>query len=147
MNGAIFGAKALIKGAKHRSDDALASWQGLQTECQQALGKLAVLKQHRDRYNNLLNGGLEEGMSALSTRAYLGFIKQIDAVVVTQQSEVERVEAACALQWEKVVEARREKRVYEILSDRSAARELEAALRRSQAEIDDLLQRASGFPG
>jgi len=136
---------ALIDYAGRRTDDAVRTWQNLQRQCQQALQKLNVLKQHRDRYDNLLRGGLRDGMAAVETRAYLGFIRQIDDIVLRQQGEVERIEAACARQWEQVVELRREKRLYEILGDRAAAQELETALRRSQNEIDDLLQRTAGL--
>jgi flagellar biosynthesis chaperone FliJ len=40
------------------------------------------------------------------------------------------------------VEARREKRTYEILSERAKMRKADTASRRKQAEIDELLQRA-----
>ncbi|HEX3860963.1 MAG TPA: flagellar export protein FliJ [Stellaceae bacterium] len=138
--------KVLINLAGHRSDDAIATWQNLQQQCQQALAKLALLKEHRERYEDLLRGGLQRGMSAIATRAYLNFTRQIDDIVHRQQDEVERIEAAVARQWEHVVELRREKRVYEILGERAAAQELETALRRSQSEIDDLLQRAASLP-
>ena len=90
------GIDSLIDLAGHRSDDAVAIWQNLQRQCQQALGKLAVLEQHRDRYDDLLRGALQQGMSAVATRAYLGFIRQIDDVITQQRGEVERIEAACA---------------------------------------------------
>jgi flagellar biosynthesis chaperone FliJ len=42
-----------------------------------------------------------------------------------------------------LVDARREKRMYEILGERVAARKLEASSRRRQAEIDEMLQRVA----
>jgi flagellar export protein FliJ len=137
----VSGLDHLINIAGRRSEGALASWQRLRQQCQEALHKLSLLKQYRQRYNDLLNAGLEEGMPAVSTMAYLGFIGQIDAVVLRQESEVGRIEQACEQQWQELVESRRQKRMYEIVSERIASRELEAAFRRSQAEIDDLLQR------
>lgn len=131
----------LITVAGRRSDGALADWQRLRQQCQEALTKLALLKQYRDRYHELLRSGLEEGMPAVSTVAYLGFIGQIDEVVLRQEGEVGRIEQACERQWQELVESRREKRMYEIVNERITSRELEAAFRRSQAEIDDLLQR------
>lgn len=135
------GMDQLIAVAGRRSDGALASWQRLRQQCQEALTKLSLLKQYRERYHELLRNGLEQGMPAVSTMAYLGFIGQIDAVVLRQESEVGRIEHACEQQWQELVESRREKRMYEIVGERIASRELEAACRRSQAEIDDLLQR------
>jgi flagellar export protein FliJ len=140
------GTKVLINLAGHRSDDAIATWRHLKQHCQQALAKLDVLRQHRQRYEDMLRGGLQQGMTAAATRTYLGFTRQIDDIVARQQREVERIEAACARQWEQVVELRREKRVYEILGEHATAHELEAALRRSQNEIDDLLQRTASLP-
>ena len=137
------GLHKLISHTGHRSDGALATWQRLKTQCDEALKKLSLLKQHRERYRNLLNANLGKGMPAVSTMAYLGFIGQIDQVVLRQESEVGRLEAACSQQWQELVEIRREKRVYEIVHERATSRELADALRRSQAEIDELLQRVS----
>ncbi|MBV9826689.1 MAG: flagellar export protein FliJ [Alphaproteobacteria bacterium] len=138
--------KMLIGSVEQRTEGALATWQSMRQECQQALDKLEVLKRHRERYSELLRGGLQNGMSGFATSAYLGFIKKIDDVVLTQQGEVIRIEAACARQWEQVVALRREKRTYELLGERSETRELQTALRRSQREIDDVLQRAASLP-
>ncbi len=140
------GLNKLIALAGRRSDGALATWQRLKTQCDEALTKLSLLKQHRERYREMLRAGLGEGMPALSTMAYLGFIGQIDEVVLRQESEVGRLEQACERQWQELVETRREKRVYEIVNERVASRELAAALRRAQAEIDDLLQRVGKGP-
>ena len=136
----------MIELAEQRSDGALLTWQRLKQQCDEALMKLSLLKQHRERYHDLFRAGLEQGMPAMSTMAYLGFIGQIDEVVTRQESEVGRVEAACAQQWQELVERRREKRLYEIFGERAASRELAAAFRRSQVEIDDLLQRVVKNP-
>lgn len=140
------GLHKLISHAEDRSDGALATWQRLKAQCDDALKKLSLLKQHRERYRDLLNASLGQGMPALSTMAYLGFIGQIDQVVTRQESEVGRLEAACTRQWQELVEIRREKRVYEIVHERTMSRELANALRRSQAEIDELLQRVTKGP-
>lgn len=131
----------LISITGKKSDDALIAWQRLKQQCDEALAKLSVLREYCERYRALLNSNLGEGMPAMSTMTYLGFIGQIEEVVLRQQSEVGRLEAACIAQWEELVEIRREKRVYEIVNERAAERELAAALRSSQAEIDDMLQR------
>jgi flagellar export protein FliJ len=140
------GFHKLISVTGRKSDGALATWQRLKAQCDEALMKLSLLKQHRERYRDLLNAGLGEGMPAMSTMAYLGFIGQIEEVVLRQESEVGRLEAACTRQWEELTEIRREKRTYEIAQERADERELATALRRSQAEIDDLLQRVSKAP-
>ncbi len=136
----------LISVTGKRSDAAVVAWQRLKAQCDEALLKLSLLKQHRERYREMLNSGLGEGMPALSTMAYLGFIGQIEEVVLRQENEVGRLEAACSRQWEQLVELRREKRTYEVFTEKLAERELTTALRRSQAEIDDLLQRVSKVP-
>src|SRR5579863_5005181 len=136
----------LISVTGKKSDAAVATWQRLKAQCDDALMKLSLLKQHVERYREMLNTGLGEGMQAMSTMSYLGFIGQIEEVVLRQESEVGRLEAACARQWAELVEIRREKRVYEIFQERITERELAAALRSAQAEIDDLLQRVGKTP-
>ena len=136
----------LISVTEKKSDAAVATWQRLKAQCDDALLKLSLLRQHVERYRAMLHSGLGEGMPAMSTMAYLGFIGQIDEVVLRQETEVGRLEQACARQWQELVETRREKRMYEIVHERVASRELAAALRRSQAEIDDLLQRVGKSP-
>jgi flagellar export protein FliJ len=74
--------------------------------------------------------------------AHMGFIKQIEAVVIRQETEVVSLEEGCGRLWQELVEARREKRTYEILSERAMRRKADTASRRKQAEIDELLQRA-----
>jgi flagellar export protein FliJ len=136
----------LISVTGQKSDGALATWRRLKAQCDDALMKLSLLKQHVERYREMLRAGLGEGMPAMSTMAYLGFIGQIEEVVVRQENEVGRLEEACTRQWEELIEIRREKRTYEIVNERAMERELATALRRSQAEIDDLLQRVSKIP-
>ena len=136
----------LISVTGRKSDTALVTWQNLKAQCDEALLKLSLLKEHCERYRNQLRAGLGEGMPAMSTMAYLSFIGQIEEVVNRQQSEVGRLEAACTRQWQELIEIRREKRVYEIVHERAAERELATLLRRSQAEIDDLLQRVNKTP-
>jgi len=140
------GLRALIKFAGHRTDGALATWQRLRAQCDEARHKLAVLKQHGQHYRELLHAGLRQGMPATLTMAYLGFIGQIEDVVVRQENDVGSLEEACVRQWQDLVDARREKRTYEILSERAATRELAASVRRRQTEIDDLLQRSVKAP-
>ncbi|MFZ2008281.1 MAG: flagellar export protein FliJ [Stellaceae bacterium] len=136
----------LISVTGKKSDAAVATWQRLKAQCDDALLKLSLLKQHVERYREMLNAGLGEGMPAISTMAYLGFIGQIEEVVTRQEDEVGRLEAACTRQWEELVEIRREKRAYEIVHERAVERELASALRRSRAEIDELLQRVNKAP-
>jgi len=133
----------LISVTGKKSDNALVTWQRLKQQCDDALAKLSLLRDYCERYRALLNSNLGEGMPAMSTMAYIGFIGQIEEVVMRQENEVGRLEAACNRQWEELVEIRREKRTYEIVNERAIERELATALRRSQAEIDDLLQRVN----
>ncbi|HXP04922.1 MAG TPA: flagellar export protein FliJ [Stellaceae bacterium] len=136
----------LISVTGKKSDNALVTWQRLKQQCDEALAKLSLLREYCERYRTLLNSNLGEGMPAMSTMAYLGFIGQIEEVVLRQESEVGRLEAACTAQWQELVEIRREKRIYEIVHERATERELAAALRSAQAEIDDMLQRVGKAP-
>jgi flagellar export protein FliJ len=136
------GMRALIEFAERRCEGALIHWQRLKAQCDEARQKLLLLRQHHENYRNLLRSDFEHGMAATSTNAYVGFIGQIEAIVVRQESEVGNLEEACGRQWQVLVDARREKRMYELLSERTAAREAEAQARRGQTEIDRLLQRS-----
>lgn len=133
----------LVDIAGRNSDEALAAWQRLRDQCADALRKLSLLREYRESYRDRMRSHLVEGMPAMASMAYLDFIGQIDEVMARQQSDLHAIEQACARQWEVLVEARRDKRTYEILSDRDAARRAEAALRRGLAEMDDLIQRAT----
>jgi flagellar FliJ protein len=137
------GLSSLIKFAERRTEGALTAWQHLRRQCDEAKQKLLLLKQHGEGYRDLMRTGLQQGMSANSMMAHIGFIGQIEAVVSRQESEVGSLEEACARQWQELLAARREKRMYEILSERAATRDAEASSRRTQAEIDELLQRAA----
>ena len=135
----------LINIAGHRTDEALLAWQQLRAQCAEAIRKLTLLKEYRERYRTMMRAGLEAGMPATATMAYLEFIGQIDEVVLRQESDLGTIELACERQWQQLLDARREKRTYEVLGDRVAAREAAAALRRQQAEIDELIQRAAAL--
>ena len=140
------GLQTLIQFAGRRSDGALMAWQRLRAQCDQARQKLLMLKQHEANYRDLMRCDLQQGISASATMTYIGFIGQIEAVVVRQEGEIGSLEEACARQWQELVEARREKRMYEILAERAAARQSEAAARRAAAEFDELVQRAGKSP-
>jgi flagellar export protein FliJ len=136
------GLATLIEFTERRIGAALSAWQRLRAQCDEAKQKLLVLKQHGEGYSTLMHSDLQEGMSATSMMAHVGFIKQIEAVVIRQESEIGNLEEGCGRLWQELVEARREKRTYEILSERAKMRKAETASRREQAETDELLQRA-----
>jgi flagellar export protein FliJ len=133
----------LIGLAGRRSEEARAAWQQLRDHCDEAIRKLSLLKQYRERYRDLLDAALKQGMPAPAMLTHLDFIKQIEEVVVRQESDIGSLETACARRWQEVIDARREHRMYEMASARAAARETQAALRRGQARLDELLQRAA----
>jgi flagellar export protein FliJ len=137
------GLSTLLKFAERRSEGALTAWQRVKAQCEEAKQKLLLLRQHGEGYRDLMRASLQQGMSATSMMAHIGFIGQIETVVGRQEDEIGSLEEACARQWQELVEARREKRLYEILGERAAIREADAASRRRQAEIDELLQRAA----
>jgi flagellar export protein FliJ len=133
----------LIGLAARRSDEALRAWQQLNLQCADALRKLALLREFRERYRTRMERALQSGMPTNSATAYLDFIAQIDDVIRRQTHDLDSIEQACAQQWELFLDVRRERRGFEIVAERSAAKEAEAALRRQQAEIDDLIRRVS----
>lgn len=137
------GLSTLTKFTESRAAGALASWRRLRTQCDEAKQKLSLLKKHAEGYCDVMRTGLEQGMSATSMMAHIAFIGQIEAVVIRQEAEVGSLEEACGRQWQELLDARREKRMYEILGERTAARGAEAASRRQQAEVDELVQRAA----
>jgi len=137
------GLATLTKLTERRAAGALASWQSLRTQCDEAKQKLSLLKKHAEGYRDVMHAGLEQGMSAASMMAHIAFIGQIEAVVVRQEAELGSLEEACGRQWQELLDARREQRMCEILSERTAVRNAEAASRREQAEVDELLQRAA----
>jgi flagellar export protein FliJ len=134
------GLSTLTKFTEHRAAGALRSWRRLKTQCDEAQQKLSLLKKHAEGYRDVMRNGLAEGMPATSIMAHLDFIGQIEAVVVRQETEIRNLEEACGRQWQELLDARREKRMYEILNERAAARDAEAAARRQLAEVDELLQ-------
>jgi flagellar export protein FliJ len=136
----------LIDFAGRRGEEALHAWQQLRNQCDEAIRKLSMLKAYRERYGTRMRAALAEGMPATATMTYLHFIGQIDEVVLRQEADLGSLEVACARRWQELIEARREKRTFEILGERAAARTVAAALRRGEAEIDDLLQRAARLP-
>jgi flagellar export protein FliJ len=137
------GLAALAKLAERRADEAVAAWQRLTAQCNDAKQKLVQLQQHREAYRALAHTGLQHGMPAGSIVAHVGFIGQIESVVVRQTNEIGQLEAACVRQWQAVVDARRDKRRYEILVERVAAREAATASQRSRAETEEALLRAA----
>jgi flagellar export protein FliJ len=137
------GTLALIKLAERRTDEAVAAWRRLDAQCRDVRHKLRLLQQHREAYRELTQASLQHGVPAGAIVAHVGFIEQIEAVVLRQAKELEQLEAACARQWQAVVDARRDKRRYEILAERIAARDNAAAARRARVETEEALLRAA----
>jgi flagellar export protein FliJ len=137
------GLATLVKLAGRRADEAAAAWQRLDAQCADAKHKLMLLEQHRDAYRALTHHSLRDGMPAGSISARIGFIGQIEAILVRQTQELERLEAACARQWQAMLDARRDRRSYELLAERGAARAATAASLHSRRETDEALLRAA----
>jgi flagellar export protein FliJ len=125
----------------NQADRQLALWQKMMAQCDDAKHKLVQLRQYAERYRALMQKHLHDGIEATATMVFLRFVGQIESVIAKQEREVMRLEEQCRLQWQHLVEARREKRMYEILHDRAAAEKLAAALRRSENEIEELMGR------
>jgi flagellar export protein FliJ len=135
--------RMLIKLAERRADEAVAAWRALHAQCEDARQKLDLLQRHGEGYRDLLWADLQRGIPATSIAACLGFIGQIEAVVGHQQSELVQLEEACARQWQELVTLRREKRMFEILSERAAAKTAASDAHRQRCEIEEALVRAA----
>jgi flagellar export protein FliJ len=138
--------ETLVKLAERRARDAVLVWQRLDRRRNDAQTKLARLQKHEEGYRDLMRAGLQDGMPAAAIVPHFNFIAQIEAVIANQRDELKQLEAACAQHWEALVEARRERRVYEMLKERAGAREAALAARQQQTEIGDMLQRAARGP-
>jgi flagellar export protein FliJ len=137
------GLATLIKVAERRTEEALLAWQRLRAQCDDARQKLLLLQKHGEGYRDLMRAGLRLSLPSAAIMAHIGFIEQIEVVVARQSGEIGNLEEACSRQWQRLVQFRREKRIYEILGERIAARDAATAARHRQAEIDELLQRAA----
>ena len=135
------GIATLINFADTRAQTALTAWQHLRLQCDEAKRKLLALNGHPETYRARMCNDMQQGISADSITAHFGFINQIEAVVTRQETEVANLEERCALLWKQLIDARREKLMYEVLSTRMTARRAEILSRREQREVDDLLQR------
>jgi flagellar export protein FliJ len=137
------GLDTLIKLAVRRADAAVAAWQRLNAQYDDAKHKLELLHQHREVYRERTQTELQQGARAGSIVTHVGFIGQIEAVVAHQTEELGQLEAACARQWQTVVDARRDKRSYEILAERIATRAAAKTSQRMRVETDEALSRAA----
>ena len=133
--------QSLAEFVGDRADRQQVRWRQVMGQCDESKRKLVQLRQYADRYRTQMRHRLSDGMDATATMGFLRFIGQIEAVIAKQESEVARLEQAGLQQWQHLVEARREKRMYEILRDKETAEKLAADLRRGQAQIDELMGR------
>jgi flagellar export protein FliJ len=140
------GLATLIRLAERRAQQAVVEWQRLAARCRDARDKLERLQQHRQAYRELMHKRLKDGMPAAASVGHIGFIAQIEAVAARQQSELAELEGACAQHHQAVVNARREQRIYELLSEQRKARAANAETRRQHLETGELLQRALRDP-
>jgi flagellar protein FliJ len=133
------GYHSLANFVGNEANRQFAAWRRLIDQCDNAQHKLVQLRQYAERYRQQLQLNLAAGLAANSTMVFLRFIGQIEGVIAQQEREVARLELACRQQWQNLVDARREKRMYEILQDRAVAENLATELRRSERQIDELL--------
>jgi flagellar export protein FliJ len=133
----------LIKLAERRTDEAVTAWRRLHAQCEDARHKLDLLQRHGEGYRDLMRADLQRGMPATAIAACLGFIGQIEAVVGHQQRELVQLEEACAHQWQELVTLRGERRMFEILSERAAAKDAATVAHRQRREIEEALMRAA----
>jgi flagellar export protein FliJ len=138
--------QSLADFAGDRADQQQVQWRLLMGQCDAAKRKLGQLRHYAERYRSQMGAHLANGVDATAAMGFLRFIEQVESVVTKQQREVERLDLACREQWQRLVEARREKRMYEVLRDRTVAEQVQADLRRSQIELDELMGRIVKAP-
>ncbi len=139
----VSGLAILLKLATRQTQRAEAAWRRVQTQRNDADHKLMLLRRHHQDYRDAFSTRLAQGMPAAAIASHLGFLKQIEVVVQRQQDELGELDESCARCSQELVDARREQRVYEILSERIAARAAVVAERRMRNENDDALARAA----
>jgi flagellar export protein FliJ len=142
----VSGFASLLKLAERRAEAALLLWQRLNAQYADAKDKLSALERHGVTYRDRLDAGLQQGAAAGSVTGHLGFIGQIEAVAAQQQGELGQIEAARAQHWQELLSLRREKRMYEILGERVAARAAVQARHRQQTALDEWARRAASGP-
>jgi flagellar export protein FliJ len=140
--GGVSGFANLLRLARHRAEAALVAWQRADGQCADAKAKLAALERHAEAYRNRLKARLQQGVPAAVVAAELGFIGQIATVAARQRVELGQLEAASAHHWQELVSVRRVQRMYQLLSERAAARATETARLRQQRAADEAMQRA-----
>jgi len=136
---------AIGKVAERQLEEAQRRWGVLAKECAAARRKLNLLRQYGENYRIQLESGVRQGLAASQAMLVATFIRRVADVVAREEAQVQQLEEACEREWAELVEARRHKRMIEILIDRDALRKAEETLRRSQREIDDLISRARFF--
>jgi flagellar export protein FliJ len=138
--------RSLADFAGDRADQQQVQWRMLMGQCDAAKRKLGQLGHYAERYRAQMGAHLADGLDATAAMGFLRFIEQVETVVAKQQREVARLDLACREQWHRLVEARRERRMYEVLRDRAVAEQVQLALRRSQIELDELMGRIVKAP-
>ena len=138
----VVAGTAMIRLAQRHVEEAVLLWQRLRAQCDDTRQKLVLLQAHMQGYRDSMRANLSQGMPAASTAAYIEFIGQIEAIVAGQQSELGNLEDACGRRWQELMDARRDKRICEMLRERAAARDTLTASRRLQLDMDELLQRS-----
>ena len=137
--------QAMGKLAERQVEEAQRRWAVLAKQCAAARQKLSLLRQYGDSYRTQLEDGGRRGVIASQAASVAAFIRRVADVVAREEVQVRQLEGACEREWAGLVDARRNKRMIEILMERQMLREAEDALRRSQSEIDDLIARAGIF--
>ena len=137
--------QAMGKLAERQVEEAQRRWAILAKQCAAARHKLQLLRQYGDSYRAQLEDGGRRGVIASQAASVAAFIRRVADVVAREEVQVRQLEGACEREWADLVDARRNKRMIEILMERQMLREAEEALRRSQSEIDDLIARAGIF--
>jgi len=136
---------ALAKNADREMEAAQRRWAGLSKECAAGRQKLVLLRQYNDGYRAQLDAGARQGLPAGQAVAIAAFMRRIAEIVAVEEVRVRQLEETAEREWLRLVEARRHCRMIDVLIDRDAQKKVEAELRRSQREIDDLLGRAGAL--
>lgn len=139
------GLTALGKSADREVEAAQRRWAALSKECAGGRQKLVLLQQYGEGYRAQLEAGACQGLAAGQAVAITAFMRRIAEIIIIEEGRVRQLEETAEREWTRLVEARRQRKMIDLLTERDAQKKLEVELRRSEREIDDLLGRAGGL--
>ncbi|HSH71459.1 MAG TPA: flagellar export protein FliJ [Methylophilaceae bacterium] len=108
-----------------------------------AQSKHDLLRDYRQGYIDQLTKMLESGITAEAYQNFQNFLKKLDQAMAGQLEVVSMAKHQVQIQREQWQEAQRKKLSYEVLTQRSDKRELQAEQKKDQKLMDEFAMRIS----